>query len=148
MKEDKKRKKHLSVIGAFLALFLACGGGCNVAVSSPTESSLSASVEDSGRGETNYKEEYAVDDIVKTENMMFDVESLYATRVTFEVLGNTVPNVAKYAGIQGGFINGVDYLGEETKVFVYYGIPQTEAPEGGFPAVVLVHGAGGTAYYE
>lgn len=116
--------------------------------SGSVESSLSTSVEGSSGEEINYKEEYAVDDIVKTENMMFDIESLYSTTITFETVENTVPNVAKYAGIQGGFINGVDYLGEETKVFVYYGIPQTEAPEKGFPAVVLVHGAGGTAYYE
>ncbi len=47
---------------------------------------------------------------------------------------------------------GLDYRGEPTKVFAYYGFPQsakrdsTNPPH--FPGIVLIHGGGGTAFRE
>lgn len=34
------------------------------------------------------------------------------------------------------------------EVFAFIGYPETPCPEGGYPAVVLVHGGGGQAFYE
>ncbi|MCQ2379265.1 MAG: acetylxylan esterase, partial [Victivallaceae bacterium] len=36
--------------------------------------------------------------------------------------------------------------GKRTYAYAYYALPDGEAPEGGFPAVVLFHGGGGTAF--
>ena len=96
----------------------------------------------------NYKEEYKVEDVVKVDDMIFDTERLFAEEVTFEEVPGTVPEGEKYSGIQGGFYNGVLHGGKESKVFAYFGVPSTTMPEGGYPAVVLVHGAGGMAYYD
>ncbi len=40
------------------------------------------------------------------------------------------------------------YVKGEQKVFAYLGYPKTEMPEGGYPAVLLVHGGGGESYSE
>ncbi|MEF3308066.1 acetylxylan esterase [Paenibacillus sp. GYB004] len=50
-------------------------------------------------------------------------------------------------GIRSMFYEGLPYKGKETRIFAYYGVP--EAAEGErLPAVVLVHGGGGTAFEE
>lgn len=50
------------------------------------------------------------------------------------------------------FYEGESYKGKPTRVFAYYATPQTmsgaEAAKGSLPAVVLVHGGGGTAFRE
>lgn len=50
------------------------------------------------------------------------------------------------------FYEGELYRGKPTRVFAYYATPQTmsgaEATKGSLPAVVLVHGGGGTAFRE
>jgi dienelactone hydrolase len=48
-------------------------------------------------------------------------------------------------GVRSFYINGIPYKGNETRLFCYYGIPLGEPPSGGWPGIVLVHGAGGTA---
>jgi len=40
---------------------------------------------------------------------------------------------------------GPPYQGSPTRIFAYYGTPQGEGP---FPAMVLIHGGGGTAFVE
>lgn len=47
--------------------------------------------------------------------------------------------------IQSFYINGIPHNGNETRVFCYYGTPSGKPPVGGWPGIVLVHGAGGTA---
>ncbi len=42
----------------------------------------------------------------------------------------------------------VSYNGKPTNVFAYFGIPETATAENKVPAVVLVHGGGGTAFPE
>lgn len=49
------------------------------------------------------------------------------------------------SGIRSFYINGIPYKGKETRLFCYYGIPSGVPPSGGWPGIVLVHGAGGTA---
>ena len=51
-------------------------------------------------------------------------------------------------GLRSFFYEGVDYKGNPTKVFAYYGAPKGKAPDDGWPAVVCAHGGGGTAYPE
>jgi dienelactone hydrolase len=48
-------------------------------------------------------------------------------------------------GVSALFYDGVPYKGAPTRVFAWYGLPKTE-PGGKVPAMVLVHGGGGTAF--
>ena len=53
---------------------------------------------------------------------------------------------ASKAGMTGILYSSLPYLGKEVQVFAYYSTPKGNAPEGGWPAVVCVHGGGGTAF--
>ncbi|MBU2950913.1 T9SS type A sorting domain-containing protein [Tamlana agarivorans] len=48
--------------------------------------------------------------------------------------------------INGLFIDALDYGGNPTKVFCWYGVPENLQAGEKAPAVVLVHGGGGTAF--
>jgi cephalosporin-C deacetylase-like acetyl esterase len=50
-------------------------------------------------------------------------------------------------GVRGIFFEGTPYQGKPTRVFAYYGAPSRVGTEK-LPAMVLVHGGGGTAYAE
>ena len=50
-------------------------------------------------------------------------------------------------GVQAIYINGPDFEGRPTKIFVWLGLPKVEPGEK-VPAMVLVHGGGGTAFAE
>jgi len=47
--------------------------------------------------------------------------------------------------IKALFYKSLPYKGKETRVFAYIGIPESDQP---LPAMVLVHGGGGTAFHE
>jgi dienelactone hydrolase len=47
--------------------------------------------------------------------------------------------------IRALFYEGIDFKGEPTRVFAYVGIPESDTP---VPAMVLVHGGGGTAFHQ
>ena len=71
----------------------------------------------------------------------------------FEALSAVDPEVTDagytYSGndnIKAIYFEGAEYNGEPTKIFAYYGIPETEMPENGYPAMVLVHGGLGMAF--
>ena len=49
--------------------------------------------------------------------------------------------------VQVTFYEGLPYKGRETRVFAYYGIPNRKPGEK-VPAMVLVHGGGGSAFYR
>jgi dienelactone hydrolase len=51
-------------------------------------------------------------------------------------------------GIRSFFFQGVPYHGKATRVFAYYGVPSTQqnASNAKLPAMVLIHGGGGTAF--
>ena len=53
---------------------------------------------------------------------------------------------SQVSDLQDILFDGVPYKGKKTQVFAYIGYPKTPMPEGGYPAVLLVHGGGGTAY--
>lgn len=51
-------------------------------------------------------------------------------------------------GCKALYYTGTPYQGKPTRVFAWYGVPEGK-PEGGkWPAMVLVHGGGGTAFYQ
>ena len=52
----------------------------------------------------------------------------------------------KSNNIKGLFFDGLPYLGKKTKVFCWYGVPKNLKEGEKAPAVVLVHGGGGTAF--
>lgn len=54
----------------------------------------------------------------------------------------------KFSNIKGLFFKGLPYKGRQTKVFCWYGVPETLSKGAKRPAVVLVHGGGGTAFPE
>ncbi|WP_170126293.1 alpha/beta hydrolase family protein [Arenibacter echinorum] len=54
----------------------------------------------------------------------------------------------QFSNIKGLFFNGLDYIGKQTKVFCWYGVPNGLSQGEKRPAVVLVHGGGGTAFPE
>ena len=49
-------------------------------------------------------------------------------------------------GLRALLVSGRGPDGSSAEFFAYYGRPEGDAPSGGFPGVVLVHGGGGTAY--
>ena len=51
-------------------------------------------------------------------------------------------------GMIGLLYDSIPVDGKRVQVFAYYGVPEGKAPEGGWPAVVCVHGGGGTAFNE
>jgi len=54
----------------------------------------------------------------------------------------------QYPNIKGLFMKGLTYHGNSTEVFCWYGIPETLERGEKAPAVVLVHGGGGTVFPE
>lgn len=51
-------------------------------------------------------------------------------------------------GMRALIYESVHYRGRPTQIFAYYGVPEGAPPPGGFPAIVLAHGGGGTAYVD
>ena len=49
-------------------------------------------------------------------------------------------------GMRSFFYEGADYKGKPTWVFAYYAAPEGTPSAGGWPAVVCVHGGGGSAF--
>ena len=51
-------------------------------------------------------------------------------------------------GVKSFFYQGLNHKGKPTRVFAYYGIPEKKASaaEAKYPAMVLIHGGGGTAF--
>jgi dipeptidyl aminopeptidase/acylaminoacyl peptidase len=59
-------------------------------------------------------------------------------------------DASKYAtntGVQVTFFDGLPFKGKPTRVFAYYGIPKHKPGEK-VPAMVLVHGGGGSAFHR
>ena len=55
---------------------------------------------------------------------------------------------AAQPGLTGILYSSIPYKGNPVEVFAYYGAPEGTPPKGGWPAVVCVHGGGGTAFNE
>lgn len=50
----------------------------------------------------------------------------------------------EHPGVRGIFFDGMPWNGRPTRIFAYLGIP--DSPAGKLPAVILVHGGGGSAF--
>lgn len=60
----------------------------------------------------------------------------------------TSTDIAAVEGVKSIFYNSVMYKGEPTRVYAYYALPEGNPPKGGWPAMVCLHGGGGTAFSE
>lgn len=74
----------------------------------------------------------------------FDIAALSKIPAVFPT------DIALADGVQSFFYEGVSFNGQPTRVFAYYGVPTaepgTEASNVKYPAMVLIHGGGGTAF--
>ena len=70
----------------------------------------------------------------------WDIEKLFAAPAYRESAK------AKKAGLMALLYAGLSYRGKPTEVFAYYGAPRGKQPKKGWPAVVCIHGGGGTAF--
>ena len=70
----------------------------------------------------------------------------WVTSELFKPPKNYSTNLCKQDGFESLFYEGVEYKGEKTKVFAYFRKPAGDPPKGGWPAVICVHGGGGTAF--
>ena len=76
----------------------------------------------------------------------FDLKSLSKTPEVFPA------SELQAEGVKSLFYEGLPYKGNATRVFAYYGVPKNEDKQNEalkyekFPAMVLIHGGGGTAF--
>ena len=84
----------------------------------------------------------AQDERVEPTGVRFDLEALSKPPAVHPADGLQVE------GVKACFYEGVTYKGRTTRVFAYYGAPQTTENNKGqkFPAMVLIHGGGGSAF--
>ena len=57
-------------------------------------------------------------------------------------------DTAAIPGMKGILYESIPFKGEPVQVFAYFSVPDGEVPDGGWPAVVCVHGGGGTAFND
>lgn len=81
------------------------------------------------------------------ENLMWDTDTLFERQVTITD-GDAGDYTNKNGQTKAIFYDGAQYKGKDTTCFAYIGYPSTPMPEGGYPAIVLVHGGGGCSFYE
>lgn len=72
----------------------------------------------------------------------WNMQELYQTPLMYP------SDSCKMRGFESFFYEGAIYKTKPTKVFAYYKTPEGKVPPGGWPAVICVHGGGGTAFPE
>lgn len=90
------------------------------------------------------KENVITDRQAYTENAVKFPDKLWTESVSKRAVSYDYP----LYDVRAYFIQSVDYNGAPTNFFGYFGIPDTASAEKPVPAVVLVHGGGGTAYAD
>jgi dienelactone hydrolase len=60
----------------------------------------------------------------------------------------TTPTTVDAGQIKAVYFDGLDYLGEPTRIYAYLGIPAGASASAPVPGVVLLHGGGGTAFRD
>ena len=75
------------------------------------------------------------------ERICFDDRVWQAPRIY-----DDAPDSLNYPNVRAFYYAGLDYQGHPTKVFAYAGFPAKASSASKVPAVVLVHGGGGTAF--
>jgi len=84
-------------------------------------------------------------------NIKVNMISKKTAQKVFDCIGKEKITFSYYnklddGNISGIFIDGAKYKNKPTKVFAYLGIPKEVKKK--YPAIILVHGGGGTAYKE
>ena len=102
---------------------------------------------DGGKGVYNPETDspYKTADVVK-EDLMWDTEELFSREVETQSVDLNLGE-----GITAFTFKGEAYPEKnltETWVYAAVGVPQTAMPEGGYPAIVLVHGGTGYVFKE
>lgn len=77
-----------------------------------------------------------------TESVVWPLEELKGTAPV--VAEAPEYSSAEHPGVRGIFFDGMPWNGRPTRVFAYLGIPETQSEK--LPAVILVHGGGGSAF--
>ncbi|MBM3794131.1 MAG: dipeptidyl aminopeptidase [Acidobacteria bacterium] len=72
----------------------------------------------------------------------WNLNELYAAPKTVDAPHNGEP------GVKTILFEGLPFKGKPTRVFAYYGAPEHTGNAKKFPAMVLIHGGGGTAFAE
>lgn len=88
---------------------------------------------------TNHRTDNKPCRVGEIRTMPWDIQSLSATSNTFDDLGRSTNDVRAI------FYEGLPWKDKPTRVFAYYGLPKIEAGKR-IPAMVLVHGGGGSAF--
>ena len=127
-------KKHLT---ALLSLALIFSSGCSLPplpfLDNSTSSSTSSVVEEEA------KTLYQMEDIVK-KDLLWDTDKLFKIKVA-----RKESTVDLGSNIEAFKFQSAPYKDKEsTWVFAAMGTPLRRKPKEGFPAVVLIHGGGGT----
>ena len=118
-----KNIKYIIITVFFLTTLVSCKTAQN---SSDTKVNLS-------EGPALIKTSLEKDNIFKTPN--FEYTKAYDSQIN-------------ESNIKGLFLDGLDYKGKKTKVFCWYGTPKNMEEGKKYPATVLVHGGGGTAFHQ
>lgn len=77
---------------------------------------------------------------------LWDVKTLNQTPPTFPVTLPCSNACGCVAGVKPIFIEGEPWHGKPTRIFAWWGLPKGATDERKVPAMVLVHGGGGTAF--
>ena len=77
---------------------------------------------------------------------LWDTNALAAPPRTFAVDLPCSNEYGRVAGVEPVFVEGEPYRGRPTRVFAWWGLPEGASAAHPVPAMVLVHGGGGTAF--
>ncbi len=143
MKKTRLIISFLLTIIVFLGAGVACG---------PDDGSDGESIGKESNGKEteqvynpDKKSPYKTEDVTK-ENSMWDTEELFKTvPETEKVNVNMGKNLTLFKFTSVGYPRENKDI---TKVYACVGVPETEMPQGGYPAVVLVHGGAGQIYRD
>ena len=87
--------------------------------------------------------------VAQQRQQILDTMNLCKTTDTvYEEVAAYNPTEEGYEHIKAIAFEGLDYKGEKTKIFAYLGFPEGASADTPVPAVVLVHGGGGHAFYN
>ena len=123
--------KTKGVLKIMFSSLLSVFGGCSKSAKTPTLK----------RGMTNAP----VYDAVTFPNSLWTAEPVYNYAPEFDRTAEEMPTET---GVIKGLWLKSDYDGKESYAFGYLGIPTGATKDNKYPAVLLVHGGGGTAYWQ
>ncbi len=88
-------------------------------------------------------------EVTRVSAALWDTERLSAAPRTWEVSDAGIANdYGRVAGVNPIWIEGEPFAGKPTRVFAWWGLPAGASPAAKVPAMVLVHGGGGTAFAQ